>query len=59
MSSCRPGNPTPARSKIRSERMPPDITTLIASSTDMSVIVTSLAGTITRKPEEGIGVVGM
>ena len=50
---------TPIRSKTRDDKTPPEITILMASSTLMSVSVTSAAGAITRKPDEGIGVVGM
>ena len=42
-----------------SKRIPPEITTLIASSTVKSVRVTSDAETMIRNPEDGIGVVGM
>ncbi len=50
---------TPNRSNTRAASTPPDITTLMASSTLISVTVTSDAGAMTKNPEDGIGVVGM
>ena len=39
--------------------MPPEITSLIPSSTEMSRMCTSLSGTNKRKPVVGLGVAGM
>lgn len=39
-----------------SSLIPPEITTLMASSTLISVRVTSDAGTITKNPDDGMGV---
>jgi len=53
-----PGTRKPALWNTVSNRIPPEITALMASSTLMSVRVTSDAGAMTKNPDDGIGVVG-